>query len=117
MNPEDKRRAVELNALTENLIERKENRKLNESRKAATERARLIFFHQAHDLLIHLQLLIRRLFFVTLFNAIHFGLNLLHRFHRLVRVGVERKNDQTNDDRKGHDRPTPIADKCLQELQ
>ena len=110
MDPAEERRVTHLDRHIEHLVEREEDRNLDQDRPAARQRIDLLLLVELHHLLLLLHPVVR-IFFADFH---HLGLHLLHVGHRLVGLVGQREEDQLDDDRGREDSEAEIAEKLEQ---
>ncbi|MPL75568.1 hypothetical protein SDC9_21394 [bioreactor metagenome] len=104
-DPADEGRVIELDGDVDHLVEREEDRDLQQHRQTACGRVDLLALVEGHHLLLHLL----RVALGALFHRLHLGLQLLHLRHRDVGFARQREDQGLDDDGEPDDRPAHCA--------
>ena len=109
----DERLVAHFDADQQHLVERVEDRDLEQDRQAAGGRIDLLRLVELQDFLLLALLVVLE----ALLDRLHLRLNLAHRGHRLELLLRDREHDRADDQRQADDRHAEIADGVEQEHQ
>ena len=107
--PTKERRVTQLQSDENHLVERKENRNLNQDRQTACRRIDLLILVQLHHFALHQLFIGARAFF----QSLHFGLQFLHSRHRDVRFVRQRQHEKFQHESQPDDGQTHIANQTI----
>ena len=112
LDPAVERRLAHFDGDEQDLVEREEDRDLDQHRQTAGDRIDLLALEQLHLLLLLLHLVVG----VFGLQFLELRLQRLHLRHRQIRLVGEREEGELDDDGDGQDREAEIADQLVEEV-
>ena len=109
-DPAEERRVPHLDGDEQDLVEREEDRDLDQHRPAARDRIDLLLLVELHHRLLQAHAVVLE----PLLQLLHLRLQLLHLGHRGIGAVGEREEDRLHDDRHGEDGEAEIAEKLVE---
>ena len=113
LDPQHERLVAHLDRQQQHLVQRVEDRDLDQRRQAARERIDLLRLVQRHDLLLLALLVV----LVAFLDRLHLGLDRTHRGHAAKLALRDREDEQTDRQRQQDDRDAEIAHQTEQQIE